>query len=215
MDRPDQIEALLYGQAGMLYEKLKDDYPVSLYQEYLFLKEKYKLTPLDPKIWKFLRMRPFNFPSVRISQFARLLHSSSGLLTKILEHDNLNEIYSLFSVEGSGYWQDHSRFDKVCKPKSVRLGKSSVDLIMINTVIPFSFTYGKLFKREDMQDKALLWYEKIKPEKNHVTRAFSSLGIEIDNAKQSQALIQLKKNYCDKKRCLECRFGHLLISGKA
>ena len=214
IDRPDQIEALLYGQAGMLHEQLKDDYPVSLYREYLFLKEKYNLTPLDPKIWKFLRMRPFNFPSIRISQFARLLHSSSGLLTKILEHNNLNDIYSLFNVEGFGYWQDHSHFDKPSKAKSVRLGKSSVDLILINTVIPFSFIYGKLFRKEEMQDKALLWYEKIKPEKNHVTRDFLSLGLQIENAKQSQAVLQLKNNYCDKKRCLDCRFGHLLISGK-
>ena len=178
------------------------------------LKEKYNLTPLDPKIWKFLRMRRFNFPSIRISQFARLLHSSSGLLTKILEHNNLNDIYSLFNVEGFGYWQDHSHFDKPSKAKSVRLGKSSVDLILINTVIPFSFIYGKLFKREDMQDKALLWYEKIKPERNYVTRTFLSLGLQIENTKQSQAVLQLRKNYCDRKRCLECRFGHLLISGK-
>jgi len=103
---------------------------------------------------------------------------------------------------------------KKSKPKSVKLGISSVDLILINTVIPFSFIYGKLFRKEEMQDKALLWYEKIKPEKNHVTRDFLSLGLQIENAKQSQAVLQLKNNYCDKKRCLDCRFGHLLISGK-
>jgi len=213
-DRQDQLESLLYGQAGMLNEKLKDDYPVALNREYRFLKEKYKLKPIEPKVWKFLRMRPFNFPSVRISQFAGLLHASSGLLTRILEHNNLNDLYALFSIEASEYWHDHSRFDKKSKPKSVKLGISSVDLILINTVIPFSFIYGKLFRKEEMQDKALLWYEKIKPEKNHVTRDFLSLGLQIENAKQSQAVLQLKNNYCDKKRCLDCRFGHLLISGK-
>jgi hypothetical protein len=213
-DRQDQLESLLYGQAGMLNGKLKDDYPVALNREYRFLKEKYKLKPIEPKVWKFLRMRPFNFPSVRISQFAGLLHASSGLLTRILEHNNLNDLYALFSIEASEYWHDHSRFDKKSKPKSVKLGISSVDLILINTVIPFSFIYGKLFRKEEMQDKALLWYEKIKPEKNHVTRDFLSLGLQIENAKQSQAVLQLKNNYCDKKRCLDCRFGHLLISGK-
>lgn len=211
INRIDQLEALLYGQAGMLNKSFKDIYPATLADEYAFLAKKYDLRPLDKKIWKYLRMRPSNFPTIRISQFANLLQSTSGLLTKVLEHNRLNDVKTLFNVRGNPYWKKHSNFDKVSKAKSTLLGKSSIDLILINTIIPFTFIYGKIFKLHEVQDKALLWYEQIKPEKNHMTSKFSSLGLKIENAKQSQAVIQLKKNYCDKKRCLSCRFGHQLI----
>jgi len=212
INRVDQLEALLYGQAGMLGKNYKDAYPTALKKEYTFLLEKYQLAPLDPKIWKFLRMRPSNFPTIRLSQFARLLQSVSGLLTNILELNRLSDLKMLFKVRAHEYWHDHSNFDRLSKPKSIQLGKSSTDLILINTVIPFTFIYGKIFERNEIQDKSLLWYEQIPPEKNSITRKFSSLGLKIENAKQSQAVIHLKKNYCDKKRCLNCRFGHALIS---
>jgi hypothetical protein len=213
IDRVDQLEALFFGQAGLLKSPLKDNYPQSLYGEYLFLQEKYNLKPVEAKLWKFMRMRPSNFPTIRISQFVHLLHSTSGLLNKILEHNNLNELYDLFDVQANAYWHDHSYFDRPSKPKSTRLGQASVDILLINTIIPFTFIYGKIFNEEHIQDKALLWYEQIKPEKNKITNKFTSLGLIIDNAKHSQAVIHLKKNYCDKKRCLGCRFGHVLISG--
>jgi len=211
INRIDQLEALLYGQAGMLNTLFKDIYPVTLAEEYTFLANKYNLRPIDRKVWKFLRMRPSNFPTIRISQFANLLQSTSGLLTKVLEHNRLNDVKTLFNVRGNPYWKKHSNFDKISKAKSTLLGKISIDLILINTIIPFTFIYGKIFKLHEVQDKALLWYEQIKPEKNHMSSKFSSLGLKIENAKQSQAVIQLKKNYCDKKRCLSCRFGHQLI----
>ncbi len=211
INRIDQLEALLYGQAGMLNTSFKDIYPATLAEEYTFLANKYNLRPIDSKIWKFLRMRPSNFPTIRISQFANLLQSTSGLLTTILEQNRLNDVKTLFNVHANPYWKNHSNFDKVSKAKSTVLGKSSIDLILINTIIPFTFIYGKIFKLDEVQDKALLWYEQIKPEKNYITGKFSSFGLKIENAKQSQAVIQLKKNYCDKKRCLSCRFGHQLI----
>ncbi|RLD49312.1 MAG: DUF2851 domain-containing protein [Bacteroidetes bacterium] len=213
MDRIDQLEALFFGQAGLLKGPLKDNYPQSLYREYLFLQKKYDLVPVETKLWRFMRMRPSNFPTTRISQFVHLLHSVSGMLNKILEHDNLNELYALFDVQANAYWQDHSYFDSPSKPKSTRLGQASIDILLINTIIPFTFIYGKIFNEENIQNKALIWYEQIKPERNKITNGFTSLGLIIDNAKHSQAVIQLKKNYCDKKRCLRCRFGHVLISG--
>lgn len=211
INRIDQLEALLFGQAGMLNKSFKDIYPATLADEYTFLAKKYDLRPIDKKIWKFLRMRPSNFPTIRISQFANLLQSTSGLLTKVLEHNRLNDVKTLFNVCANPYWKKHSNFDKVSKAKSTLLGKNSIDLILINTIIPFTFIYGKIFELDEVQDKALLWYEQIKPEKNHITSKFSAFGLKIENAKQSQAVIQLKKNYCDKKRCLSCRFGHQLI----
>ena len=212
INRIDQLEALLYGQAGMLSRSFRDTYPAILAEEYAFLANKYNLRPVERKIWKFLRMRPSNFPTIRISQFANLLQSTSGLLTSILEQNRLNDVKTLFNVHANSYWKNHSSFDKVSKAKSTVLGKSSIDLILINTIIPFTFIYGKIFKLDEVQDKALLWYEQIKPEKNYITSKFSFFGLKIENAKQSQAVIQLKKNYCDKKRCLSCRFGHQLIS---
>lgn len=211
-NRLDQMEALIFGQSGLLSGKFKDDYPNALQKEYHFLSEKYQLKALDSKIWKFLRMRPSNFPTIRLSQMAALLMSSAGLLTKMLEMNRLNDIKALFKVKAHRYWLNHSNFDRVSKSKSVQLGNSSIDLLLINTVIPFTFIYGKIFELQEVQDKALLWYEQIKAEKNTITRNFLSSGLKIENAKQSQAVIQLKKNYCDKKRCLSCRFGHSLIS---
>jgi hypothetical protein len=212
IDRIDQLEAMIYGQAGMLVKNYKDEYPNALKKEYTFLKEKYGLKALDPKIWKFLRMRPFNFPNIRLSQFATLLQSTSGLLTKILEFNRLSDLITLFKVKANKYWRDHSDFDRLSKAKSTQLGKSSTELILINTVIPFTFIYGKIFEQGEIQDKSLLWYEQLPAEKNTLTRKFSYIGLKIENAKQSQAVIHLKKNYCDNKRCLSCRFGHALIS---
>jgi hypothetical protein len=212
IDRIDQLEAMIYGQAGMLVKNYKDNYPKALQKEYAFLSEKYGLIALNPKIWKFLRMRPSNFPTTRLSQFARLLQSTSGLLMKMLEFNRLSDLMTLFKVKANKYWRDHSDFDRISKPKSTQLGKSSTDLILINTVIPFTFIYGKIFELDEIQDKSLLWYEQIPAEKNSLTRKFSSIGLKIENAKQSQAAIHLKKNYCDNKRCLSCRFGHALIS---
>lgn len=214
INMPDQLEALFYGQGGMLKKSYKDNYPLSLKQEYEFLSLKYGLIPLDRKIWKFLRMRPSNFPTIRISQFASLIQSASGLLLNIIECNTLSDARLLFKVNATNYWQDHSDFDRLSKTKSTRLGDSSIDLIFINTIIPFTFIYGKIFKSTEFQEKAISWYEQIKPEKNHIITKFLELGLKIDNAKQSQAAIQLKKNYCDKKKCLNCRFGHTLISKK-
>jgi len=197
----------------MLNKSFRDIYPKTLAKEYTFLAKKYDLCPVESKIWKYLRMRPSNFPTIRISQFANLLQSTSGFLTNILEHNRLYDVKALLKVRANSYWRNHSNFDKVSKDKSTLLGKNSIDLILINTIIPFTFIYGKVFKLDEIQDKSLSWYEQIKPEKNHITSKFSSFGLKIENAKQSQAVIQLKKNYCDKKRCLSCRFGHRLISG--
>lgn len=207
-----QIEALLFGQAGLLKKENTDDYAEELYKEYLFLSEKHRLRPIAKSSWKFMRMHPANFPTIRISQFANIIHRSSGLLHKMLETEKLTDVIGLFKTQASAYWTTHYRFEKTSEPKVKSLGISSINLLLINTIIPFTFIYGKQTASDLLQDKAVNWLEQIKPESNYITRHFRELGVQCQNAMHSQALIQLKKNYCDRKRCLECRIGYLLLS---
>jgi hypothetical protein len=209
-----QIEALLFGQAGLLSIHFTDDYPEQLYKEYLFLSEKYSLTPMDPKAWKFMRMHPANFPTIRISQFANIIYRSAGLLHKILETDRLSDVITLFKTQASHYWSEHFRFEKETSSKTKKLGMASINLLLINTIVPFTFVYGKQTASDALMEKAIGWLEQIKPENNSIIRHFSERGVRAENAMQSQALIQLKSNYCDKKRCLDCRIGYLLLNAK-
>ncbi len=208
-----QIEALLYGQAGLLSTKYTENYPEQLYKEYLFLSEKYNLKPIDSKRWKFMRMRPANFPTIRISQFANIIHRSSGLLHKMLETEKLTNVVALFKTQASTYWTSHFRFGKKTSSKPKELGASSINLLLINTIIPFTFVYGKQTASDALMEKSIHWLEEIKAENNSIIRNFKARGIQAQNAMQSQALIQLKHNYCDKKRCLDCRIGYLLLNG--
>jgi hypothetical protein len=206
-----QIESLLYGQAGMLKRNYKDDYPNELKTEYLFLAGKYNLKAINNRSWKFMRMRPSNFPTIRISQFSQIIYKSSGLLNQILEAKKLTDVVNLFQTETSPYWEDHFRFDKKSPKKPKCLGLSSIHLLLINTIIPFLFVYGKVKHDDRLQQKAVDWLELIKAEQNSITRKFSAIGLKPKNAMHSQALLQLKMNYCDYKRCLECRIGHELL----
>ena len=211
-DNLNQIEALLFGQAGMLDNLFPDDnYPRLLQSEYRFLAHKYGLVSLQSRRWRFMRMRPPNFPTLRIAQFARLFYRSTGLLQKMLETENLNDVVALLQTEASGYWKTHYLFGKTTTKHSVKMGKSSIHLILINTVIPYVFVYGRLLNQEALCDKALEWLTQLPPEKNSITRRFSALGIKAANALQSQALIQLKTQYCDRKQCLHCSIGHQLL----
>jgi hypothetical protein len=206
-----QIEALLFGQAGLLEGSFKDSHPRLLKREYSFLSKKYQLEPLNKKLWKFMRLRPANFPTIRIAQFAKILYKSSAELTNLLEAEKLSEIINLFRIETCEYWKDHYRFDTKTEVRKKVLGVSSINLILINTIIPFLFVYGQHRSNEQLQQKALTWLEQIKAENNHIVNRFKAVGIKPQNAMQSQALLQLKSNYCNNKRCLECRIGHRLL----
>lgn len=207
-----QLETLLYGQAGFLEKQFKDEYPNQLRQEYVFLANKYSLMPIDKKLWKFMRLRPTNFPTIRISQFAQLLFKSSALISQILETSKLSSVTQLLKVGASEYWINHYRFDVQSPTRKKTLGAASINLIMINTVIPFLFVYGNIKNDPSLQNKALAWLEKLPPEQNNITRRFSELDLKPGNTMQSQALLQLKTHYCDQKRCLHCRIGHKLLS---
>lgn len=208
-----QVEALLFGQAGFLNGEFADEYPNKLKKEFLFLSHKYNLKPIDRKLWKFMRMRPSNFPTIRIAQFASFIHKAEGILTSILKTQKLSTVTSLFDIRASGYWNNHYRFDKVAARKSTKkLGSSSIDLLLINTVIPFMFSYGQVNNMPDLKDQSMEWLEKLKAENNLIIRNFSKNSIIPSNAFQSQALIQLYKEYCINRRCLECRIGHKLMN---
>lgn len=209
-----QLEALLFGQSGLLHLKKKepDAYQLSLQKEYGFLQAKFNLKPMDGKMWKMLRLRPTNFPYIRLAQFAALIHQSSKLFSKIVDNPSLKNLQTLFNCEPSDYWKSHYLFGDVCPERSKKLGKAAIDILLINTVIPFLFCYGKSKQNETIQENALNLLEKIPAEKNSITENWKWLGIKAESAYDSQALLQLKKQYCDDKKCLRCRIGHKVLS---
>lgn len=207
-----QLEALLFGQAGLLERDFVDDYPKALQQEYGFLKAKFKLQPISANHWKFMRMRPANFPTVRLAQWATLLHRTGTLFGKMLAAQNVKEIENALVVDLSNYWQTHYRFDKLAAKKNNKaLGRTRIHLLIINVIAPFLFLFGKERDDEDRQERALKLLEEVPAEKNQILQQWKRLGFTAEQAAQTQALLQLKKNYCDKKRCLECVIGGQIL----
>jgi len=205
-----QLEALLFGQAGLLEGKFSEDYPKLLQREYKFLKEKYKLKPVHQQV-HFLRMRPGNFPTIRLAQLAVLITESAHLFSKIKEAKTVKEVSSWFDVTANDYWHYHYRFDEVSGYKKKKLGAAMIDNIVINTVATVLFSYGSYHDENKYKDKALKWLEKTAAEMNSITRGFVKLGVENKNAFDSQALIELKNEYCNKKRCLDCGVGNAIL----
>ena len=206
-----QIESLLFGQAGFLEDDFQETYFQSLKNEYSFLKKKYGLKPIEKHLWIFLRLRPINFPTVRIAQFAKLIFQSSKLFSEILENKNVKEISKLFEVTASDYWDTHYKFGKESSKKPKKLGKSSIDNILINTVALFLFVYGNLKANEEYKNRALELLQNLSPENNSIIRNWKATGIDVSNAFYSQSLIQLNNEYCHKDKCLECEIGSRII----
>lgn len=205
-----QLEALLFGQAGLLGNKYIEDYPKLLWREYKFLKGKYKLRPVHQPI-HFLRMRPGNFPTIRLAQLAALVSESSHLFSKIKEAKTVKELQQWFAITANDYWHYHYRFDETSSFKKKKLGAAMIDNIIINTVAPVLFAYGSYHDEQKYKDKALKWLEATAAESNSITNGFQQLGIENKNAFDSQALIELKNEYCNNKRCLDCGVGNALL----
>ncbi len=207
-----QIEALLFGQAGMLEEDFEEDYPRELQREYEYLRKKYQLKPIAKHLWKFLRMRPANFPTVRIAQFAALIHRSIHLFSQIVETHTVKEIEPLLELTASEYWDTHFQFDALQKQVSKKsLGKTSIQNIVINTVAPIQFLFAARQDTHKLQERALQLLEAVPAEQNNITRLWAENGWVPENAAQSQALLQLYNNYCSSKRCLECAVGLNII----
>jgi len=211
-DQLFQLEALLFGQAGLLKLDEYDEYSSQLKKEYDFLRAKYELNPLDGSQWKLLRLRPDNFPHVRIAQFAALIHSSSKLFSKIVENPDLDYLRELFVCKTSTYWETSYLFGNESPRQIKKLGDQSVSGILINTVVPFLFCYANQKKDDELKDKALHILEQIPAERNSIILGWKDLGLKVQNAFDSQSLLQLKKQYCDEKKCLRCRIGHKVLS---
>jgi hypothetical protein len=207
-----QLEALLFGQAGLLDLDKHDNYSESLKKEYDFLNSKYGLVSIEKSQWKLLRLRPDNFPHIRIAQFAALIHTSTKLFSKIIENPNIKNLRKLFVCDTSTYWHTSYLFANDSVMHIKRLGSESVNGILINTVVPFFFSYAHKKKTDELKDRALQILEQIPFERNSIISGWKEIGIMSDSAFDSQALLQLKKQYCDEKKCLRCRIGHKVLT---
>lgn len=205
-----QLEALLFGQAGLLNVDFKEKYPEMLQKEYRFYQRKYNLTSVDGQLY-FLRMRPANFPTIRLAQLAQLIHESEHLFSKIKETHQVKELKKMFEVTANDYWHYHYNFDEESNYKVKTMGKQMVDNIIINTVAPILFAYGLHHCEQSFKEKAIQWLEDISPEKNEITKGFENLQFKNQSAFDSQALIQLKNEYCDQKFCLQCAIGNSIL----
>lgn len=206
-----QVEALLFGQAGLLSEELTEQYAQTLWHEYKYLRKKFELKSISGHLWRFMRLRPSNFPTVRIAQFAMLIHKSSGLLSQFLAIEDAANLLQLLDTDCSEYWTTHYHFGKASAPKSKHLGKASAISLIINTLVPFMFALGRQKDDQPMKDKALQLLQDLPGEVNAITKHWTLLGMDNNSAANSQALIELKNNYCDFKKCLNCSIGNALI----
>ena len=206
-----QLAALLFGQAGFLEDKIEDVYYNSLKIEYNFLQKKFHLQPITKHYFSFFRMRPSGFPTIRIAQLIALYHANEHLFLQLMELKHKENYYQIFEVQVNKFWENHFTFDKISKKiTSKKISKSFVDLLLINTIIPLKFLYQKN-RGVIVEDEFLELLKVIKPEKNNIIEKFSSLSVTSINAFDSQALLQLKNEYCDSKRCLHCAVGKIVL----
>ncbi len=209
-----QLEALLFGQSGMLEGEVADDYFLQLKAEYNFIRDKYSLTPIDQGLWKFLRLRPSNFPSIRIAQLAQLLHDKDSLFTALLKQHDPEQLSGLFSATASSFWDTHYTFRKLSGNKPKLIGTCSTQLLILNFVVPFLFFYGQEKDKNELREGCLTLLENLPGESNSDINRWKTLGFPVNSGLYTQALIQLKSVYCDRKRCLECRMGNKLLNSE-
>jgi hypothetical protein len=206
-----QVEAMVFGQAGLLENSFNDNYPLKLKKEYEFLKVKFDLTPIDAHLWRFMRLHPGNFPTLRLAQFASIIHHSVSIISELFNSNDVNTYRRLFSAEASEYWNTHYTFDKLSTSRRKTLGHSSVDLILINLVAPILLSYGRRRSDTEITEKPIDMLMQLKGEDNSIIRKWAGLGMNVSNAANTQALLELKTNYCDNKKCLSCSLGNALL----
>ncbi|UKT66098.1 DUF2851 family protein [Pedobacter mucosus] len=207
-DNPFQIEALVFGSAGFLAGQFEEEYPKKLKKEFQYLQKKYNIKCIEVSIWKFMRMRPQNFPTIRLAQFAALIVNANHLFSKILEIENVAELQALFkNLSINNYWKTHYHFKKVALNVNLQMGKTSINNILLNTIALFLFAYGKHINNEFYISRAIKLLESLPAENNAIITKYENAGVMIDNAFASQGILQLKKHYCDQKKCLYCGIG--------
>lgn len=214
-EQPEELEALLLGQAGLLPPASSDPYPERLKRHYRFFRHKYHLQPLSAHLWKFGGLRPGNFPTLRIAQFAALHNHQEILLDRIVQSTALTELAGLLDVAASDYWYQHYRFGVPSAPYAKKLGKDAIHSLIINAIIPFLFYLGRKQHQPLLNDKALHWLEKCPPENNRIIRLFQEAGWYAAHSGDTQAQLHLKKEFCDLKKCVNCGVGHYLLQAHA
>ena len=210
-DQLELIEALLFGQAGLLAGDFEEEYPQKLQKDYRFLAQKHQLTAMPSGIWKFSKMRPPNFPTVRVAQLAMLVHTSVHLFRQSMEATSLKTLTTLYEVGVSDYWLTHYRFGSVSASRKKHLGKDAVRLLIINTIVPLVFVYGRHKADSEILNRSFRWLEALPAEENHVIDEWKALGVVPDSAAQSQGLLQLHRHYCSTKQCLRCGIGAAIL----
>lgn len=208
-----RIEALLFGQSGLLNMRVRGRYPQSLKKEHAFLAGKYGLKPMPGYLWKFMRIRPAAFPGLRIAQLAALYSKHQSIFQQIIERKEIISLSELFSLSSSEYWDTHFIFDRISKKSKKKFGKQSMHLLLINAIIPMIHLYGQEMNKPELCVRALSFMESLPAENNALIRRWDSMGIKAANSLESQGLLQLKKNLCDLKRCLDCSIGHQILKG--
>jgi hypothetical protein len=220
-----QLEAMLFGCAGFLDDDFTEDYPMLLKREFVVMKSKFSLMTMPAERWRFMRMRPSNFPTIRLAQMAQLIHKNGCLFSKVKAAKSTAEVKALFDVATSAYWETHWRFEtRLPNPPDPlkrgshgsrktpkHLGDTTADVLMINAVAPLMFCYGKLHKDDSVCETAMQFLEETEAEDNAIIRHFTQCGITAENAMQTQALLHLYFYFCKRKRCLECRIGNVLL----
>ncbi len=206
-----KIEALLLGHANLL-QLADDEYSILLQKEYDFMAKKHRLHKMQSHEWKFSRMRPTNFPGLRIAQLAQLIHREGRIFQKILKAASLKEMRKLFSAKASQYWDQHYRLGKISKHQPKKIGTKVIDVLIINVAIPLLFSYGVKIDNQDFKDKAISMLEEIPPEQNKIIKKWKESSLSAENAAQSQALLYLKRKYCDEYKCLSCAIGGKIMS---
>ena len=202
-----KVEAIFFGQAGLLEESLDDPYYLRLQKEFAYMKHLFQLPVMDVSLWRFLRLRPGNFPHIRIAQLASLYSREWGVFSKLMEAGSMKAIKDILQTSTSDYWEEHYQFYNNSPRRTKSLSVSSFNLLIINTVVPFLYAYGRHKADEVLCQRANNFLEELKAEDNYVTRMWNGVGLAVNNAADSQALLELKKEYCDKKKCLYCRIG--------
>lgn len=207
-DSPLQTEALLLGQAGLLEDTMQEAYTQLLKREYVHLKNKYSLTPMNSGLWNFFRLRPVSFPAVRIALLASLVRQSQGMFSKLLECSDAHAVRKIVMVSASDYWTTHYQIDTPAKSVIKSISAEMADKIIINVVVPLLFVYGKQMQQDDFSSRAIDLLESLAPEQNQIVRKWKAAGIQAANAFESQALLQLKQHYCEQNKCLSCAIGN-------
>jgi len=206
----ENLEALLFGTAGLFEVEKEDVYYKDLKFRYFYLLHKYQIEKTYTEPLQFFKLRPDNFPTIRLSQLAALYHKHQNLFSKIIELKSVDAVYRLLSVSASSYWQNHYQFDKESPKKSKTLSKSFIDLLIINTIIPLQFTYSNIMG-ESISEDLIDFMNEVASEKNVIIDKFNSFGIQSKTAFESQTLLELKNEYCERKSCLKCAIGLELL----